>query len=868
MTYAIGLTRLRRARGALVRRAWIVLALCAGFAPVGAQELAILRYERLADLAIGGGDAAADGSATGVTLSFTAFGTRFVVELTRNEALTRNLLPEIRQRLAAEFYTGVVAGRPDSWARLTRTGGELSGAIWDGTELYAIESFARVSAHVVAGPEVGAAEPVIYRWSDTLSALIDDVAAPAAAGPPARAKPLAAPLSLPELAVLQTKLAPARQLNIGLLSDSEFVRTQGANAEAEMLSIANVVDGIFFDQVGVHINVAELRAYGVEPEAFSGTDARALLDQLEAFKFDTPALRGQGLVHLLTGRDLDERQGMPAGARLLGVANLGVVCEERLGVSITQYTTLSTAVVVAAHELGHNFGAPHDSEVDSPCAATPQGLLMSPFVNGSRQFSACSIEQMAPELAAAVCLTNLPANDLSVQRLSAPAEVIATRQFDIAFAVDFAGTADALDARVTISATNLTRVSLTPGSAATCGHWSVSPMTCTFPRFAAGGARQEFRATFVAPVAGPASVDVEVTATNDYAAANNHYRFDFNVLPDARFVLASAAPLYPAVKPNQVFEVDWVVANTGVIPATAARAELSITDKLEFLSLQTPSGAPCTRDASFNWLCPLGTVAPGAQVPLKLRLRAADIPHLRPGSMSGGNVWLKVAAAEPIFDYDNGWLGAGVTITPKIADVYVELAAPPSALVGSQVTVRLQVGNRGPDETVDVNSAMRDWTGRGLLFDSATPSSGSCAKEGDYMVCRFATLASGETIEVTAQATVGSEAGDYDVFASAGTSQSYDPDRENNEGRSLFSSLAMTPAPSPPPAPAPAPAPAPEPAPAPSPPPTVSAPAPASSGGGGAALDLLLLVLGTVAFRSLRARRAGARRLLVISVVA
>jgi hypothetical protein len=197
-------------------------------------------------------------------------------------------------------------------------------------------------------------------------------------------------------------------LDIGLLADSEFVQMNGMRSEALMLGVANTVDGIFSAQVGVRIRVTELQAYGSEPDAFAATDASALLAELGLFKRATPALRDQGLVHLLTGRDLDENPGMPQGSRLLGIANFGSLCHERLSVSLVQFTDPATSSLMAAHEIAHNFGAPHDLETGSPCESAGDGYLMAPFHNGSRQLSACSVEQMAPEIAAARCIVPNP----------------------------------------------------------------------------------------------------------------------------------------------------------------------------------------------------------------------------------------------------------------------------------------------------------------------------------------------------------------------------------------------------------------------------------------------------------------------------
>ncbi len=840
----VDITRVLAAQSLRLRATVLAVAALAGCLIVAArgaaQELTILRYEPLADLTVDNSSDGAAGASPPLRISFSAFGTPFALTLTRNDALTRNLPPAVVGRVgaAATFYTGTLDGNAESWARITRTAGALSGAIWDGDELYAIEQFARLTAYVVTGPEVAPEQAVIYRWSDTLSAVTDALGAPVASGTSKDSQKVLAAAVLDDFAAEELKLAPAKQLDIGLLADSEFVQTHGANAEAQMLSIANVVDGIFFDQLGVRINVAELRTYA-EPDAFSGSDPTALLQQLETFKFDTPELRGQGLVHLLTGRDLDERAGGATGTRLLGVANFGVLCDARLAVGLTQFTDLNTAAVVAAHEIGHNFGAPHDTETGSPCEATTDGFIMNPFFNGSRQFSQCSLQQMEAEVVAAACLSNLPANDLSVQALSAPAEVIATREFDVAFAVDYGGAADAIDPRLTMTLTNARFWSTSSSGLASCydvsgGTVPNTAQTCTFSGLAAAGGRVEFEVTVFEPQAG-ASLDIEITSLNDYTPANNRYRFDFDVVPDARFVLASSA-VPVAVKPGEVFDVEWVVTNAGPIAATEARAEFRLSHELDFISAHTPGGAPCQAGPpAFEqlWLCPVGTVAAGETVAVAVKLRSNPTSVPLPGSTSGSHVSLTMAAAEPIFDFQNEWQ-EHIVITPAIGDVHiVDVTAPASATVGSDVTITLRVGNRGPDEAPTVGTLLRTLLGDGLTFTSATSSRGTCRIERSGAIdCAFSAVASGETIEIAAQATVDMEVKDIDLVASAGLYGVFDPDLDNNLRLALVRAMA---APAPPPPPV---TPAPNP-PAQNPPPAASG----SGGGGGGSVDLALLLL-------------------------
>lgn len=820
-----------------------------------AQELTILRYEPLAGLTVTGSADSADGAASATLVSFSAFEKRFALRLTRNEALTRNLSPEAMQRLAeaATFFTGGLEGKRDSWVRLTRSGTVWSGAIWDGAELYAIEPFGRVAVYAIAGVEVDPEDAVIYRWSDTLSVVTDLPVSPAA---PTKSvtrdlrKAFAAETL--DAATAQLKLTPARQIDIGLLADSEFVQMNGsATAEIRMLSIANIVDGIFLHQVGVHINVAGLRTYA-EPDAFSGTDAPALLDQLAQFKFDTPELRSRGVVHLLTGRDLDERPGAPAGSRLRGIANFGAVCDERLAVSLTQYTDLSSTAVVATHEIAHNFGAPHDTE--PPCESAGDGFIMNPFLNGSRQFSECSVQQMELELGPATCLADIPPNDLSVLPLSSPTQVVATREFDIEFAVDYGGAGDALNPQLTMTATNARFWSIQHVGVRVECRDSDAPVpntaqTCTFFGLSAGGGRVTFGVRLFETKEGPVSVDVEVTSLNDQAPANNRYRFDLTAAPDSRFVRTSvAAPI--AVKPQQTFEIDSVVTNQGPIPATNARAELRLSHELELIEVRTPSVAACVAGPvahEAQWFCPVGTMAPGASVPLKLTVRAIPVFVPPPGSSNGSHVSLRMTADEPIFDWRNEWQDS-IAITPVIVDLYiVDVTAPEEATVGSDVTITLRIANRGPDAAPNAGAQLRRYGDNELAFNSATSSRGTCVRESSVeMDCNFGPLPSGETIEVVTQATLGMEIGHASLEATAGSADAFDVDQEN-AGR-LFEIFAEE---APPPPPPPAPPPAPNPAP----------PAAAGGGGGGGSIDLalLLLIAGSAVYRSAKgAQREGA----------
>ena len=335
-----------------------------------------------------------------VTLSFDALGRSFDLQLEPNNGLlsaaSRNALPD-----GIEIYRGGVAGNPDSWARIVVFDGMPRGLVWDGEQMFAIEA--------PGDSIVQASSPVIYRLADTFiepgtmscgavslfgngaamyGKLIGELGTAMAQGPGA-----------------------VSEINLGAIGDFEFTSAQGGDAAAIAAITArfNNVDGIFSQEIGVQINVATLETFS-DPVAdpFSDTlDALMLLDEVVDYREMTPAQNSQGLTHLYTGRNLE--------GTTVGIAYSDVLCHPVFGAGLSEGNSDATFdSLIAAHEIGHNFGAPHDGAMGSVCESEPTTFIMAPMLNFSMQFSPCTTTIMQTKAAAASCITPLLAVDMAV----------------------------------------------------------------------------------------------------------------------------------------------------------------------------------------------------------------------------------------------------------------------------------------------------------------------------------------------------------------------------------------------------------------------------------------------------------------------
>lgn len=475
-----------------------------------AAEFRILHAEPIAARAA---DLAAPASGAAETLSFQAYGQTFDLALTSNaQLLSRLTAPQKASWQRFPLYRGTVAGRTSSWVRLTRVGDELHGAFWDGVDLYAIGPARTVAPFALQSLNAADADLVVYRLADTESVLNtafcavgDEHQLGARRGPEAFMAELRKDLSAAALAV--------EQLEIAFIADFELSSRFGANTQGEMLARINIIDGIYDGQMGIAI-VPTFQIFTDVDDPFSSTTAASdLLSEVGTYRQSTPAIRARGLAHLMTGRNLD--------GNTAGVAFLDSLCSAFGGAGLSESTGNPTiAALIAAHEIGHNFGAPHDSEPGSDCESTPATFLMAPRVTGNDMFSQCSLDQMRPNAAAASCITPLAVADTA---LTVPGGTIAAgiaAAFNVNADINSIGTTAVNNVVVTATpGANLTVDSASVPSG-TCTTGANSVVTCTLGTLAASTTRRvtlQVRAS----AAGATQVAFSLTATNDSGAQNN-----------------------------------------------------------------------------------------------------------------------------------------------------------------------------------------------------------------------------------------------------------------------------------------------------------------------------------------------------------
>ncbi len=560
-----------------VRSLLLALSVCLPGVAVAADDVGLLHFEPLRFYRAAARASDANVPTSDITeLRFNAFGRDFALDLVPNARLaamrdTLSLPP------GTAAYRGKLAGRPGSWARIVLSATGPSGLIFDGETLFGVESGSDTLVASAAGA------PVMFRLDDvyiapgTMSCAAGSVTNGAQAFEAMMAEftPLAAQ-------------GAALNLDIGAVADFEFSSIFGANTEAALLTRLNNVDGIFSEQVGVQVSVAAVDIFDAADDPFQATDASDLLDELATYRGATPAQDALGLTHLFTGRNLD---GSTAG-----IAYLGTVCAQRapwssrsFAVGLTEGlrgTTLDS--LVAAHEIGHNFGAPHDAESGSACESTSATFLMAPSINGSNRFSACSIEQMQPEIASASCLTPLPVANVAVSVAQATRNVFAGDAFDYAITVTSVGLETATNVNLAVtSAAGLNVLSATTVGP-TCAI-AANGADCSLGDLAAGVNRQ-VTLSLSASAVGTFALDVSVTADADTVASDDTAVASITAIPSVDLVLAGSAT---GAQLNTSRIISATLQNNGDFAATGVTLSATLTAGLR-ADQASAGGATCT----------------------------------------------------------------------------------------------------------------------------------------------------------------------------------------------------------------------------------------------------------------------------------
>jgi len=333
-------------------------------------------------------------------VSFDAYGRHFDVNLELNENIRRGVSSG---RSDIKPYRGTVTGQSGSWVRLTQTRDGWRGVISDGHELYAIEPENELQVNGTSSSSA----PVMYRLADAImpdgagycGTDLDESLTSNASRPTALK---AFTHIAKDISTKDTSEVTTKALVVGVVADHEFADSVGSDPEGEIVSRMDIVDGIWYSQVGVEIILGPITVMTDANDTFSATtDPTTLLSEVATYRGKLPSNDGTGLTHLMTGRSMD--------GNIIGISYLGAVCNGDYSASLSQSTVSTTmGALVAAHELGHNFNSIHDG-VPGVCASTPQTYLMAPTINFSNQFSSCSLGQINALVATASCLKQVAA---------------------------------------------------------------------------------------------------------------------------------------------------------------------------------------------------------------------------------------------------------------------------------------------------------------------------------------------------------------------------------------------------------------------------------------------------------------------------
>lgn len=723
-----------------------------------------LRIRHAESIALSAADVAAEPISGSTRTTFQAFGRRFELELEPNDRILRRLSAAQKLRLG-DFgvYRGRLAGRDDTWVRLTRHGSELHGALWDGSELFTLVPAREVRGALAAEAAIADRDLLIYRLSDTESSLDTGVCGIGNRQMLGGAREYAALVQ-----ELRQRFAAAAiagdQIEIEFIADSQFTGRLPVNPQLEMLTRVNIVDGIYSSQVGVTV-APQFRLFTSADDPFTGDDAPALLEQLGVYRESTPAVRDRGLAHLLTGRDLQ----INGNDNVLGIAYLASLCEPFGGVAISEAADGTTvAALVMAHEIGHNFGAPHDAEPGSLCESTPPGFLMERFLNTSDRFSQCSLDQMRPQIQAAACIVPAQYADVTVE-IPAPIRALIGQPFDYVIDARSQGNQTASGVAVEISRLGSLTLHSANADGGTCSQGPPGSVTCQLGDMPAGTTRRiTLRLTINI---GPGMFETFATARsgNDRIPANDTVSVPI-FIGSAADVSVRVTPTSVSSPTRQVHTFTATVTSNGPLAATNIEVGFSGAFKMRPETASSP-GATCFVDFFISG-CSLGTLAPGESREVVFTSRG----------ISAGAFNVEITARSDNDEIPTNDVARSAVVLTAVSDAALAAGGSMNAVVGETFAVQVPLTSLGQEAVEDIELRVQAIM-RGMVVESATVDGGTCVPFGSGFSCTLDALPPGATRTVAARFRadeLGTGTVRVWIFSSAN-----DEDPANNESNTL-----------------------------------------------------------------------------------
>lgn len=655
---------------------------------------------------------------------FDAYGRRFSLTLADNGRVLRKLSAERKADLSRyRLLRGSLAGIPGSWVRLTETPAGIEGAIWDGQDLFAVTTYRRVASLLVNPLDAAPDQPVVYRLSDLRDALPRDFCASGAGeGFAGFANGLEQYKALIGELRAAAKDTISSQIEISLIGDTAFQAAESEDPTAAMLARLNIVEGIFSEQVDLLVLATDLRLMPAGADPFTSTNGTKLLEQLGDYRAATAAVRARGVAHLITGKNLD---GSTAG-----IAFVGSVCEAKRGVSISERTFGTTiSALIMAHELGHNFGAPHDGEAGTACAGVGGGYIMSPSVSGFTRFSQCSLDTMRTVLTRASCVTRADYADAGIAAAVPNVAGEGGLPFTLPFEVTSNGTRMAENVVATVMLPANPAV-IFESATSTVGSCSVTPLavSCALGDIAPGEVR---RVEVIARSSSLYNITAEarVSAASDPIASN-----DFATLPvavrsgiDASLRLSVSATDVALGAPLAVY------ADISSLRAQAVRNVIVAVNLNQVVTSASLPGGNCTVQ-TYSVSCTLAELPSGAT-----RRLTVETTTTAPGALFASAT---VSAAGDADLTNNsasasGWVQAERDVELTAGAASVDLA------VGAVHEVPFTVRSRGPLPTGDVTLWI-SMASVGVIVDSIDGATCTQPEATTYR-CELGTLAPGAT---------------------------------------------------------------------------------------------------------------------------